>query len=547
MSEPSSAIIVPTILVDGSALADTLAVLSIDVLKEVNRVPRARLVVVAQGEVLAQADLLRGDPFAIGAEVEIKLRPADTDVSVFKGVVSGIGIRMGAGAPVLSIELRDKAIKLTQKRQARLFTEATDADVISTILQDAGLQTGDVPSTEPTHPALVQSYATDWDFIVSRAEAMGFVVVVDDGVVSLKPMAIAGAAAASLTPSAGGYEAIEFEFDTTHQHPGMVGIAWNADDLTAADPSQADVLDVPQGGLGTTAVGGEVGFDTYVLTHLVPMPQPEVQAWANARMARSRLALIRGRLSASFLIEVKPMQVVSLEDLGERFNGSALVTGVRYRFDASGFRTDLQFGLSPEPFSREPDIIDVAAAGLLPAATGLQLGVVTDIEDPESAMRVKVRIPAVSADSDLWARVTAPDAGNERGIVFRPEVDDEVVVAFLGNDPRYPIVIGRLHGTKNVPPEDFADHSADNIAKGIVTRSGLKLAFADAEKPSITITTPAGNQLLLDDDGKTVTLTDENGNTIALNDEGISVTTGKDFKIEADGKVTIKGQEVGIN
>lgn len=546
MSAGSPAIVVPTLLVDGQVLDPTVAVIAIDIRKEANRIPAARLDIAARGQVLDQPAMLTGAPFAPGAEVEIKFRPADADITAFKGVVVELGIRLGRDGTLLGVELRDKAIALTRTRRSKLFTEATDSDAIAAILDEAGLDAGDLPATEPTHPALVQANATDWDFIVSRAEAQGLIVVVNDGVVSLKAMALE-AASVVIPETGGGIEAVEFAFDLSHQHPGITAVAWNADELAAAEPTEAENLAIPQGGVGSAAAGAELGAGPFALTHMVPMPPPEVQRWADARMARSRLALIRGRIAATAMIEAKPMQVASIAGLGDRFNGDALITGVRYRLDGSGFRTDLQFGLAPEPFCRQPDILDVPAGGLLPAALGLQLAVVADIEDPQSLMRVKVRIPALGAEGEIWARVTAADAGDQRGIVFRPEVGDEVLVAFLGDDPRYPVVIGRLFGSVNVPPDDLADNSADNIAKGIVTRSGASLLFADNDNPSITLKTPAGNELKLDDDGKTLTLTDQNGNTIALNEDGISLTSAKDFTIEASGKVTITGQEVAIN
>ena len=43
-------------------------------------------------------------------------------------------------------------------------------------------------------------------------------------------------------------------------------------------------------------------------------------------------------------------------------------------------------------------------------------------------------------------------AGTNRGIWFVPDVDDEVLVAFEGGDPRRPYVLGGLWNGKDAPP-----------------------------------------------------------------------------------------------
>ena len=55
------------------------------------------------------------------------------------------------------------------------------------------------------------------------------------------------------------------------------------------------------------------------------------------------------------------------------------------------------------------------------------------------------------AESD-WCRVVQPYAGNGYGAVFVPEKGDEVLVAFVHGDMRFPIVIGGLYNGKDKPP-----------------------------------------------------------------------------------------------
>ena len=118
-----------------------------------------------------------------------------------------------------------------------------------------------------------------------------------------------------------------------------------------------------------------------------------------------------------------------------------------------------------------------------------------------------------------------------------------MLVGFLAGDPRYPVVIGRLHGSKNALPDDFKDRKK----KGIVTKQKASLVFSEADKPSITISTPGGRTVVLDDDGDTITISDKNNNTITLDAKGISIDSGKDLILKAAGAVKITGSTIDLN
>ncbi|MGS0754995.1 phage baseplate assembly protein V [Roseateles sp. GG27B] len=161
---------------------------------------------------------------------------------------------------------------------------------------------------------------------------------------------------------------------------------------------------------------------------------------------------------------------------------------------------------------------------------GLQAGVVTDNEDPTGEFRVRVRLPLVVAGDDgVWARVAALDAGSDRGFFFRPEVGDEVLVGFLDDDPRQPVLLGMLHSSAKAAP---LAPSNDNPQKGYKSRSGIQLMFDDAKK-IVTLRTPGGNSVVLDDDAKGITIKDQNGNKIVLNADGIAIESSQALSLKS--------------
>ena len=165
--------------------------------------------------------------------------------------------------------------------------------------------------------------------------------------------------------------------------------------------------------------------------------------------------------------------MLKLSRLGDRFNGKVYVTGVRHEFSGSNWSTDAEFGLPRETHAERVPMSHLPAAGIAAAVHGLQVGVVTDLaDDPGKEHRVRVKVPLAGMDEKgVWARVATLDAGKERGTVFRPEKDDEVVLGFFHDDPAQPVVLGMLHSSANAPP---IEPTADNDLKGTSRAAGLR-------------------------------------------------------------------------
>lgn len=538
-----------TVLSNGTPMDPAVELCSIDIQREVDRIPHAELRVLDGDAARRQFATSDSGFFDPGAKIEIKLRYEGTpDSTVFNGVVVRQRVAAGPSGSVLVIGLKDAAIKLTAARRSAVFENKTDDAIIKQLISDAGLKAGTVTATQPQHPEMVQYDATPWDFILSRADAQGLLAAVDDGAISLLPMAISGSPAHRFEYGIDEIYDLDIEVDAAGQFENVESIGWSAVDAKPTSPSQASNVTASPGDLDGKSLAQALGNGTCTLTHAVPVSPDELDAWANATMARSRLSMCRGRIAIAGIAAIKLLEVMEIVGVGKRFTGQALVTGIRQLVDSKGWRTDVQFGLSPERFSRRGDIQEAPAAGLLPGARGLQVGVVAAFEaDPDKELRVKVLLPAVDPSKGLvWARLASPDAGTDRGYYFRPEKDDEVLVGFLNDDPRYPVILGSLYGSKNAPASAMGKPSDKNEHKGLCSKKGTTIAFVDGDKPSVFIETANKNKLLLDDDGEAVVLSDQHGNSITLDKDGIVLKSAKDLTIDASGNVQIKGSQVDI-
>jgi len=137
---------------------------------------------------------------------------------------------------------------------------------------------------------------------------------------------------------------------------------------------------------------------------------------------------------------------------------------------------------------------------------GSAVAIVVGLDDPKRQGRVKVKYPWLDEDSaSPWARLVSLMAGAARGMVFRPEIDDEVLVVFEHGDMRRPYVIGTLwNGSDAMPSERGSD--ADNNVRLIKSRSGHLILLDDSDGDErITIKDKQGNVIQLDADGVTIT------------------------------------------
>ena len=127
-------------------------------------------------------------------------------------------------------------------------------------------------------------------------------------------------------------------------------------------------------------------------------------------------------------------------------------------------------------------------------------GLVTNNQDPLDIGRVKVRLPQLAANVESgWCRVVTPDAGDERGIQFTPEVDDEVLV--MGSDVSQLYVMGSLWSRQDRPPLGRSDVGpGGTVDKRIIkTREGHFLQFDDTRGAGgIQLVDYKGNKIVFD-------------------------------------------------
>jgi Rhs element Vgr protein len=531
------------IKVNGAAIPAEYNLVSLVVFHAVNRLSHAQFIFLDGDASLADFPLSNKPDFLPGSPVEIAAGYKGQNKPIFKGIVISHSIKLKENkSTFLLVDCRHNAIKATKTRKNKIFSEQKDSDIFSSLLQPYGI-TADAADTTIKHKEMVQFNCSDWDFIVSRAEANGMLVIADDDKLKIDKPAL-GAQPVMELKYGGNLLEFDAEMDARHQFDTVKASGWDPANQASLEAQGSAPRGLQQlGNVGPGDLSSKTGDADINHKNSAPVNESELRAWADAQMMKYSLSKIRGRAKCQGNADLKPGVMVTLAGMGDRFSGKAFVGEVRHEINQGNWLTDTGFGLSSSLFITEHDVNPFPAGGMLPGVNGLQVGIVTQLEnDPLGEDRVLVKMPLVDADADgIWARQSLLDAGDSRGSFFRPEVGDEVVLGFINDDPRHAVLLGMVNSSSKPAVIQAKD---TNHEKGFVTRGKLKVWFND-EKKVIEISTPGGNSIQLDEDNKKVAIKDQNGNEITMSDAGITIKSSKDLTLDAaSGKISISGKEL---
>jgi Rhs element Vgr protein len=527
------------IIVDGNELDSTSQLLSISIMKEVNRISTAKIII-RDGEAADKNfSLSEKKDFVPGKPIQIQAGRDGDNSQFFKGIITRHGIRIREnGNSELHIECHDEAVRMTIGRKSRYYEKIKDSTLFEQLAKLNKVK-ADPDTTTLEHKELVQHHISDWDFLLLRAEANAMLVLTEDGTVKVFKPNTNSAPSQEIEFGSDIYE-MEAEIDGRYQFNNIEATSWdyNNQDLFKSEVSSVKFKE--NGNIPGSDIAEKIAPDPYLLHHSGHRLEQELKDWASGVMMRSRLAKIRGRVKFLGNSSIKPGEMIKIGGVGSRFNGNAFVTAVKHDIGEGVWETDIQFGLDPRRYAElhNDDMNDRQSAGLVGSIHGLQIGKTVQLQnDPDGQDRIFVRLPVINKKAQgIWTRMASLDAGNRRGACFRPEVGDEVIVGFINDDPRDAVILGMLHSSAKPAPIAGSDQ---NHEKGFTTRSKMHISFNDNTK-TIRIDTPAGNSIMLDEKGSTIEIVDQSKNKIVMTTSGIQVESQANIDIKAAAAITIK-------
>jgi Rhs element Vgr protein len=530
-----------SLLVDGNPVSDAIEIVSIAVHQEINAITRATVVIVDGDPETEDFQVSSSNQFLPGKSIEISLGYDSTNVNVFKGIIISNSQKANDDATLLTVECKDEAVKMTLDKSSKHYVDLSATDIAETLFGKYGISGLDIASSTIRHKQLVQFNSSDWDFMISKLDAVGLMCILNNGEVKIKKIK-AEPESTALAEFGYGDNILDFEgdIDARVQSENVKVFSWNyttqelEDDEVALNLRNASGVTTDELGTGQTTTVRASG----------KKEATEQSALAKTKKIREVLSKIKGSLKFPGRVAqpVLAGDFIKLKGLGTNFNGSVFVSAIDHEYSDGDWTTTATLGWSKQYFSEQVNpLSETASSGELNAVQGLQTGIITDIIDVDGDFRIKLRLPMVDNQEDgVYARLATLDAGNKRGTFFMPEISDEVVVGFMNNDPNQPVILGMLHSSKNSAP---LDPESANDKKGYVSRSEIKIIIDDGEK-SITIETPGGNIFSMNDTENKISLKDSNGNKITMEQSGITIESASALTLKAGSSLSIAAPQL---
>ena len=476
---------------------------------------------------LFSADMhwLEDDTFREGKKVEIQA--GEPPVTILTGKIAAIEPELSQDLPRLVVRGYDLSHKLYRGKQRRSFNNVTDSDLARQLAQEAGLRAVVDNTPGAPHEYIYQNNQTNAEFLLGRARRLGFELFVEDDTLNFRRPPAGGEA----VRLAWGETLLSFRarLSTAEQVNEVAVRGWDLRNKQTVEGRALVGTGSPQ--IGVTQPGADLAKIAWgeakiaIVDQFVRSPS-EAQVLAQSALDELSSSFVEADGTCDGNAAVKPGKLVEIAGVGSRFNGKYyvtsvihewnLTTGLRTHFTISGRRDNGIWSLLEETPAQTQSIL------------GLMVGIVTNNQDPERLMRVRVRIPNLSdVDESAWARLVTPMAGNGRGFMFIPEIDDEVIVGFEHGDIHRPYVLGALWNGKDAPPiAQSAALSGSAVNKRVIkSRAGH----------TITLDDTSGNE--------EITIIDKTGsNKIVFHspDNSMQIKVQGDLTIESLGKITLK-------
>ncbi|MBD8170106.1 phage baseplate assembly protein V [Erwinia persicina] len=481
----------------------SLAVSQLRILQQINAVPVAHVdlqVPVDNNDASdVQSQGLAGQ-IAVGSSVEITL----DKVVLFSGYLVRKSVLMRGKQWTLRLDVRHLLQKLTFYPCSRIFRQQDDSTMMHALLQDAGVKMNRKTTAQLStrHDQMVQFRVSNWQFILSRLFATNCWLIPDvtSNGVTIAPLAQPAVASNKIERYADGsgytlYD-VELTFDNRFTPDTLSLQGWDIAQQQLTTAQKSGTQSFQPWKASATAVASSGKQQDYQLAFSC-LPDTMLSTLSQSWINHQQMTAVQGRLLLEGTRDFQPGESITLSQFGAGLDGSAVLTGVNQQFNlAEGWRTELLLGMSgtlPEP---------------VPSIQSLQIATVADFTaDPQDLDRIPISLPALNLPGEyIFARLGKPWASKASGFCFYPETGDEVVVGFIENDPRYPVILDSLHNPKNTAPfspdrknnlkglvvskDDYTGQLMMNTEEKTVTLSAGKASFSLTADKSMQLNTP---------------------------------------------------------
>jgi len=491
--------------------------------------------------------------FAVAAKVDLLVKSSAPGgpQPLLSGEVTSLEVELTEQGQHTVVRGLDASHRLFRGTHVEAYLNMTASDIVSRVARRAGVQV-QVDSTTLTYEHLAQDGVSDWELLTRLARENNRVLAISDGTLRFTARTPAGDAPSGRAGAREQPTTLERGVNLVHlraaitssgQVPSVEVRGWSPQDKRVEvdqqtpQPVHAAVTATP------TRLAGLVG----ARPQLVPAPQLTEMARCHALATAYAEHLAGGFAELEGTARGNPRlragTAVALSNVGTTFDGKYTLSSARHDFTPDdGYL--VRFTASNDS---QRSLLGAATGATPPArrTPGPVPALVTNVKDPLDRGRVKLKFPWLSDSFEsTWARVLQVGAGPDRGLTVLPEVNDEVLVVFGGDDLDLPYVLGGLYNGQDRPLRGWGEHvdSTDGSVKrrGWTSRTGMNVEFLEsAQEQKLVVSTNQGAQQ--------VVLTQTASKGIQIVSQGaVEVTAQNDVTLSTPANLTLKGTNVKV-
>ncbi len=343
----NSSIATCTIKINGAPIPDSVSVYAVTATHPVNGIPKATITILDGYPSTGNFEVSSSATFVPGNSVSIELGYDGKNSIVFNGIVTGQELRIDESiGSMLEVECYDNAIKLTVENKNTCYTGRSDGEIMYTIINSYPGLSANVTAGGINSPMRVQQNCSDWDFLLALAHANGMVVTCNNTTITVTdPLA-------NTTPVLNigygdGLLAFNAKLNSINQHASVQVQSWDY------------INKQQQSATATASYAGPGNLDSKTLAEVVGPADYRVQAGASlgtdalamladAQIKRSALAKIQGTAKTQGTALAVAGAFLTLNGLGDRFNGDYFISGVTQTWSAENWLSTIALGLAAE-------------------------------------------------------------------------------------------------------------------------------------------------------------------------------------------------------
>ena len=454
----------------------------VDITQKINAIPSLELTLMRRGSGPVERwkqishDGARCVP---GRKITLRMTLPEGKGSVllFEGIIVVQRTVWNGPDPEITLKAVHPLQKLIGPPRCRVYQAKTDDAVISELI-GTHATAGHIVVDGPEHEQLLQWQCTDWHWLRRRMRACGVWLLPHmDSVDCIAPSLTRGSVHKILGEGAqavGVTQIMEAEWhlDNRALAARIDASCWNVEEQRVASWTRAKPTKLASGGMDPGKVKA-LTTEPWRFFDAIPLTPAEIQLKADGQLMAQEMAAVQARLvlyANAETVQYRLGDIVDIDRMGSGQNGRAIMSGIRHQWRNGSFLTTVSVGMDDSsPFD---------AVGL-PSASALTVGVVADYEaDHKHFDRIRITLPELG-EQPIWARFAKPYASTRRGFNFYPEPRDEVLVSFIEDDPRFPVVLGATHNPINSAPIIDVERAAPWKWKGwIASDEGGKTTSA---------------------------------------------------------------------